>query len=303
MNDAWNTLLARLKDGEVLLADGAWGTQMQKQGLQLGDCPEEWNVTRAEDVLAIARGYFSAGSDFCLTNTFGGNRYRLTRQGFAARLPELNAAGLQISLKAAQEFKRAVAASVGPTGEYIEPEGMLSRAEMQTAYREQMDALKSAGAEAVCVETMYVVDEAVLAVKAAKELGLYCMANMTFDSTPEGYRTMLGATVGEATRAIDEAGADVVGSNCGNGIREMVEIARVMRQFTQKPLMLRSNAGLPRMIDNNPVYDETPQMMADAVKEMIDLGVNIVGGCCGTTPDHIKVLRELVDRVNAALRK
>lgn len=303
MNDAWNTLLARLKDGEVLLADGAWGTQMQKQGLQLGDCPEEWNVTRAEDVLAIARGYFSAGADFCLTNTFGGNRYRLTRQGFAARLPELNAAGMQISLKAAQEFKRAVAASVGPTGEYIEPEGMLSRTEMQVAYHEQMSALKEAGAEAVCIETMYVVDEAVLAVKAAKELGLYCMANMTFDSTPDGYRTMLGATVGEATRAIDAAGADVVGSNCGNGIREMVEIARVMRQFTQKPLMLRSNAGLPRMVDNKPIYDETPQMVADAVKEMIDLGVNIVGGCCGTTPEHIKVLRTLVDGVNAALRK
>lgn len=303
MNDAWNTLLARLKDGEVLLADGAWGTQMQKQGLQLGDCPEEWNVTRPADVEAIARAYFFAGADFCLTNTFGGNRFRLTRQGFAARLPELNAAGMKLSLKAAQEFKRAVAASVGPTGEYTEPEGMLSRAEMQAAYSEQMVALKDAGAEAVCIETMYVVDEAVFAVKAAKELGLYCMANMTFDSTPDGYRTMLGATVGEATRAIDSAGADVVGSNCGNGIREMVEIARVMRQFTQKPLILRSNAGLPRMVDNKAIYDETPQMMADAVKEMIDLGVNIVGGCCGTTPEHIQVLRTLVDGVNAALRK
>jgi len=303
MEPGLQKLISRLREGEVLLSDGAWGTQMQARGLQPGDCYEEWNITRPVDVSAIANAYFAAGADFCLTNTFGGNRYRLTRQGFAARLDEFNRAGIQLSLAAARTYGRAVFASVGPTGEYIEPEGMLSKKEMLVAYREQLSALKAGGAEAVCIETMYIVDEAVLAVQAAKELDLYCMASVTYDSTRDGYRTMLGATVGEATRAIDAAGADIIGSNCGNGIREMVEIARVLRQFTQKPVSVRSNAGLPKMVDGTAIYNETPQMLCDAAEEMIGLGVNIVGGCCGTTPDHIRALRPVVDKVNEALRK
>lgn len=303
MDAALQTLISRLREGEVLLSDGAWGTQMQVRGLQSGDCYEEWNITRPGDISAIANSYFDAGADFCLTNTFGGNRYRLTRQGFAARLDELNRAGITLSLNAARAHGRTVFASVGPTGEYIEPEGMLSKNEMLNAFREQLTALKAGGAEAVCIETMYIVDEAVMAVQAAKELDLYCMASLTYDSTRDGYRTMLGATVGEATRAIDAAGADIIGSNCGNGIREMVEIARVLRQFTQKPVAVRSNAGLPTMVNGTAVYNETPKMLCDAVEEMIGLGVNVVGGCCGTTPEHIRALRPIVDRVNEALRK
>jgi 5-methyltetrahydrofolate--homocysteine methyltransferase len=303
MDSALQQLLSRLKDGDVLLADGAWGTQLQLRGLEIGDCFEEWNVSHGDEVQSIARAYFEAGADFCLTNTFGANRYRLTRQGFAGELDRFNRAGVELSLRAAAPFGRAVFASVGPTGEYIEPEGMVTRKEMYAAFHEQMLALKAGGAEAVNIETMYVIEEACEAVRAAKDLGLTCAASMTYDSTPDGYRTMLGASVGECTRALDGAGADIIGSNCGNGIREMVEIARVLRQFTRKPLIVRSNAGLPRTVDGVLVYDETPEMLAAAVKEMIDLGINVVGGCCGTTPEHIRTLRPLIDAVNAARRK
>jgi 5-methyltetrahydrofolate--homocysteine methyltransferase len=292
------TLKKRIQSGEMLLCDGAWGTQMQKLGLQLGDCPEEWNVTRADTIKEIAREYFKCGIDLCLTNTFGGNRYRLVRHGFADQMREFNRAGAALSRQVADEFKGVVAASVGPTGEYIEPEGMLSKKEMYDAYFEQIAALKEGGADAVCIETMYVLDEALVAIEAAKAHGLFCMACMTFDSTPDGYKTMLGTTVEEATRALDSSSAEVIGTNCGNGITDMVKIARQMRSFTKKPLMVKSNAGLPEMVDGKAIYHETPAMMAASIAELKQLGTAIIGGCCGTTPEHIRTFRAEIDRLS-----
>jgi 5-methyltetrahydrofolate--homocysteine methyltransferase len=285
-------LIGRLRAGEVLLADGAWGTRMQTLGLQAGDCPEEWNISRPADIQRIAREYFEAGADFCLTNTFGANRYRLVRHGFADKVQEFNREGMRLVVEVANEFGRVAAASVGPTGEFIEPEGMLSRREVRAAFREQMEALKAGGAEWVCVETMYAVDEAVEAVKAAAELGLFCAACMTYDSDGRGgFQTMMGARIEEATYALDAAGADIVGSNCSNGIADMVRIACLMRPATRKPLMVKSNAGLPRKVDGQFIYDESPKMMAAQVAELKDAGVAVIGGCCGTTPEHIAAFR------------
>ena len=287
--------IERLRAGEVLLADGAWATQMQKLGLQPGDCPEEWNVTRQVQIREIAQQYFEAGADFCLTNTFGGNRYRLVRHGFADQVSEFNREGMRIVKAVADAYDRAACGSVGPTGEFIEPEGMLSRKEVRDAFTGQMTALKAGGAEWVCIETMYAVDEAVEAVKAALALGLFCTASMTYDSDGRGgFETMTGARVEEATRALDLAGADVVGSNCSNGIVEMVRIAALMRPVTRKPLMVKSNAGLPIKKDGQFIYSETPEMMAGKISELKTIGVAIIGGCCGTTPEHIAAFRKAI---------
>ena len=280
----------------MLLADGGWGTQLQARGLQSGDCPEEWNVSRPDVIREIAREYFKAGADFCLTNTFGGNRYRLVRHGHAERVREFNVAGMKLCKEVGDEFNRPIIASVGPTGEFIEPEGMLSRREMKAAFVEQMQALKAAGTEMVCIETMYVIGEAITAIEAARELNLRCAASMTYDSTPKGFRTMAGAAVADATRELDSAGAEIVGTNCGNGIADMVSISAEMRKATSKPLLVKSNAGLPATIDGKLVYRETPDQMAAYIKELRAIGVGIVGGCCGTTAAHIAAFRVAIDK-------
>jgi len=289
-------MLQRLKAGDVLLCDGAWGTQMQKLGLQAGDCPEEWNVSKPDAIRQIAREYFEAGVDFCLTNTFGANRYRLIRNGITDELAEFNRAGVRLSLEAAKSFGGVVAASVGPTGEYVEPQGMVSRTEMYNAYKEQIEALKEGGADAIVIETMYVLEETLLAIKAAKDCGMFCMACMTFDSSPQGYRC-LDASLQDSARALDASGADVIGTNCGNGIVEMVEIAALMRPLTSKPLMVKSNAGLPLLAGGKATYKETPEVMASFVPQLIKAGVSIVGGCCGTTPEYIRAFRREIDAI------
>lgn len=296
MSDRLKKLIARISAGEMILGDGAWGTQLQRLGLEFGDCPEEWNVSHPAEVRQIASDYLHAGADYCLTNTFGANRYRLTRHGYADRLREFNLAGVRLSREAATPFDAVVAASVGPTGEFIQPEGMLSNAEMRNAFREQMNVLKEGGADAVCVETMYVSDEAALAVEAAKEAGFYCIASVTFDSTPQGFKTMMGATIREAVAALERAGTDVIGSNCGNGIAEMAAIAREMRPLTKKPLLIKSNAGMPELVGGTAVYNETPESMSHWIKELKDAGVSIVGGCCGTTPEHIRRFRSEIGK-------
>ncbi|HLX61256.1 MAG TPA: homocysteine S-methyltransferase family protein [Planctomycetota bacterium] len=295
MSERLQKLAARIASGEMILGDGAWGTQLQRAGLGFGDCPEEWNVSHPDEVKRVAREYLEAGADFCLTNTFGGNRYRLTRHGFADRLREFNLAGVALSLDAARAFDAPVAASVGPTGEFVQPEGMLSEKEMRDAFREQIAVLKEGGADAICVETMYVVQEAAIAVRAAKDAGFYCMASVTLDFTGDRFKTMLGTPIERAVRALEGAGADVIGSNCGNGIAEMVIIAREMRKLTKKPLIIKSNAGVPELVNGVAVYGDTPEIMARAIKDFKDLGVSIVGGCCGTTPEHIRRFRAEID--------
>lgn len=295
MTPALKNLTDRIHAGTMVLGDGAWGTLMQQMGLQSGDCPEEWNVTQPDKIRQIARDYLQAGADFCLTNTFGGTKYRLMRHGCADKVQAFNKAGVLLCREVADKLGRVVIASVGPTGEFVEPEGMLSRREMHTAFNQQLTALKEGGAEAVCIETMYVLEEALLAVEAARELQLYCIASMTFDATPEGFRTMLGTSAEECIQKLDAAGADVVGTNCGNGIEDMVGVAKVMRAQTKKPLIVKSNAGLPEVVDGKLIYHETPQMMAARLRDLKAIGVAVVGGCCGTTPEHTRAFRQTID--------
>jgi 5-methyltetrahydrofolate--homocysteine methyltransferase len=297
MSERIEKFLKRLADGEMLLADGSWSTQMQRLGLQPGECPEEWNVTRPGFIEEIARSYFAAGAEMVLTNTFGGTRFRLMRHGFAGKAREFNLAGAALCRRVAEEHGGFVAASVGPTGEFLEPEGLLKEQELYGAFLEQLAALKDGGADAVCIETMYVLNEALLAVKAARELNLFCMASMAFEASPKGFRTLSGADVKEVVSALEEAGADVVGANCGNNMAGMIRLAGRLRLFTQKPLLIRPNAGTPHEDGKKISYHDTPETMAAGIAPLKAAGVNIVGGCCGTTPEHIRAFRGAIDHL------
>ncbi len=289
-------LLERIRSGDLLISDGATGTFLQQHGLEPGGCPEEFNASHPDVVRAMARQYFEAGSDLVLTNSFGGSVFMQKKYGYGERVAEFNRLAAEHARSQAPDG-RFVVASVGPTGEFLEPLGPVSEAQMYDAFVEQVKALEAGGADGVVVETMTAVEEAVLAVRAAREnTDLVVMATMVFDKGPRGFFTMMGVTPERAVHSMQEAGAHVVGSNCGNGIDNMVDIARRMRQETDGFLLIHSNAGIPAMLSGQIIYPESPDYMVERFKELADLGVNIIGGCCGTGPEHIRALAASVGR-------
>ncbi|UCF97464.1 MAG: homocysteine S-methyltransferase family protein [Spirochaetaceae bacterium] len=294
-------LLKRLEEKRLLVADGAWGTLLQAQGLAPGSCPEIWNVEEPDKVRNVAEAYAKAGSDLVLTNTFGGSSLALRRHGLAERTEELNAAGARLSLEGAGG--KMVAASIGPTGEFLPPMGKISEEEMRSAFALQIRAVLGAGVRILCIETMTAVEEAVCAVQAAREVAaqlsipVEVMATMTFTNTPRGYRTFMGVGCTTAVERLSEAGADVLGSNCGNGIEQMVPIAREFRQTTDKPVLVQANAGLPQIENGITVFRQSPDHMAQWIPQLVEAGVSIIGGCCGTTPEHIRAIRGQIDRL------
>ncbi len=291
-----DALLRRLRDGELLISDGATGTFLQQHGLEPGGCPEEFNASHPDVVREMARRYFDAGSDLVLTNSFGGTVFMQKKYGYGERVAEFNRQAAEHARSQAPEG-RFVVGSVGPTGEFLEPLGPVSETEMYEAFVEQIKSLEAAGADGVVVETMTAVEEAALAVRAAREnTELVVMATMVFDKGPRGFFTMMGITPERAVHAMEEAGAHVVGSNCGNGIDNMVDIARRMRSETDGYLLIHSNAGIPAMRNGQIVYPETPEYMAERFRDLAELGVNIIGGCCGTGPEHIRALATAVGR-------
>ncbi len=288
-------LRERLATGQVLVADGAWGTMLHAKGMGPADCPEEWNVSHPDAVRAVAGDYAGAGADLVLTNSFGGSRPKLEKMGLADRVVEFNAAAAANSLAGAAGA--IVGASIGPTGEFMEPLGTITATDMETIFAEQIGALVGAGVRVVCVETMSALEEACCAVRAAKAIAadIDVSASMTFEHSPTGYHTMMGVTPEQAAIALREAGADVIGSNCGNGIDAMIPIAAQMRAVTDAPLLFNANAGMPEIVDGQTVFRMGPEAMAARVAQLVEAGASIVGGCCGTTPAHIAAIRAAVD--------
>jgi len=290
-------LLDRLNERKLLVSDGAWGTLLQAKGIRGGDCPEEWNISHSDEVKSVAAAYAEAGSDMILTNTFGGSVFKLAKMNHADRVAEFNSAGARLSLEAAPQA--IIAGSVGPTGEFIEPIGDVSEEQMEAAFSEQIAAILGAGLKVICVETMSALEEATCAIRAARKLdpSVDVIVTMTFATTPKGYRTMTGIDPSRAGKELIDAGADVVGSNCGNGIEQMIGIAAELRKITDAPILIQPNAGLPELIQGKTVYRQSPEQMASKVKDLIEAGANIVGGCCGTTPDHIVAMKAEVDKL------
>jgi len=283
-------ILGRLKQGDILISDGAIGTYLQRHGLEPGACPEEMNVTRPDVVRQMAADFFAAGSSFVLTNSFGSNRFRLRKYGYGDRVREFNLLAVQHARSAAPADRRVVA-TAGPTGEFLAPLGSVSEQEMYDAFAEQVAAFEEGGADGVIFETMTALEEVNLAIRAAREnTGLMVIGSMVFEKGQRGLFTMMGVTPEQAVEGMQAAGADVVGTNCGNGIDAMVEVAARLRAATDAYLIVQSNAGIPSVVDGKTVFGETPEYMAERFKTLADMGINILGGCCGTTPAHIQAL-------------
>lgn len=290
-------ILDKLKNNGILIFDGALGTMLQAKGLKPGECPELWNITRSSDVREIAELYLNAGSDIISTNSFGASRIKLSRFGLAEKAIEINRTAAAICREAAGNDKH-VAGSIGPTGKMLMM-GDVTENELSDAFSEQAIALEQGGADIIIIETMSADDEASLAVKAARaNTKCAIVITMTFSGDPNGgYHTMMGVSPEEMVFSMKEAGAHIIGSNCGNGIREMVDIAKLIRSADNKiPVIIQANAGMPDLIDGKTVFHESPELMASFVPELIRSGVSIIGGCCGTTPDHIKQIAKVLGR-------
>ena len=283
-------LLERLLASAPVVLDGAWGTELQARGLALGECPDAWNLSHPDRVEAVARAYVEAGSDVILTNTFRSNRIALADTELEARAREMSRAGVEISRRAAAGRAR-IFASMGPSGKLLAAGDVDERA-LQEAFAEQARALAEGGADAIVIETMSDPAEAAIAVRAARETGLPVVACMTFDSGANFDRTMMGTTVEAAMHALVEAGADVIGANCGVGIAGYVPICQRLHAATERPIWIKANAGLPEVVDGKIVYRTTPQAFAAYARPLLEAGASFLGGCCGTNPDFIRALSQ-----------
>jgi 5-methyltetrahydrofolate--homocysteine methyltransferase len=269
---------------------------LQERGLKPGQAPEELNLTMPEVVAGVHREYLAAGADIIVTNTFGGNRAKLSHYGLEGRLTEINAKGVEIALEAAGAGAY-VAASLGPTGRFLEPVGDMSFDEAAAMFREQADAVITAGADIITLETFLDIKEIRAAIIAIREISptIPVIAMLTFD---DNGRSVLGTPPEAAAITLEAAGANVVGSNCGLGVDGIYEVLQAMRKVTSLPLISQANAGLPVLIEGRTVFPGTPGEMTAYHDRMVELGVRVIGGCCGTTPAHIRAMAEALNGKN-----
>jgi len=287
----------------LLVLDGAMGTQLFARGAEPGQCNDCLNVESPDMVLAIHRAYFDAGSDAVLTNTFGANRYALARHGYADQAFAVSKAGAQVARKAAGD-ERYVLGDIGPTGDFLEPLGTLRAEQVRAAFAEQVKGLREGGVDGFIIETMTALDELALAIEAAQSAGggLPVLASMSFDKGGAGFRTMMGVDVAAALSKMIALGVDAVGFNCGTAsLDEYVELskayvaaARASGKTAQ--VFAEPNAGKPELVDGQAVYRVTPKEFAAACGQILKAGVHILGGCCGTGPEHIQAVARTLRR-------
>ncbi len=316
-------VLVEICSSRVLVSDGAMGTELQRAGLPAGRPGELWNIEQPERIAAIHKAYVTAGADLVLTNSFGANpwilgRHQALQHGSAGgqiatsdvapgsgKLPGPAWSLEAVNRRAAEVARRAappgvfVFGDIGPTGALLKPLGDATVEQFHEAFLRQAHALLAGGADAIIVETMSAVEEAAAAVHAAREAGApFVVASMAFDRTKDGsFRTMMGVRPEYAARALVEAGADVVGANCGTNMTpgDYAQLASVIRSAVNCPVIAQPNAGRPELVDGRTVYRLTPDEFAEALRAVIKTGVRIVGGCCGTTPAHIGAVRKMLD--------
>ena len=280
-----NSVIEKLLAAGPVVTDGAWGTQLQARGLPIGACPDEGNLTQPEKVGEVAAAYVAAGSRIILTNTFGANRIRLAEFKLADKVVEINRQGAALSKRSAGT-RALVFASIGPSGKMLVA-GDVTEEELRCAFTEQAQALRDGGADALVIETMAELEEAQIALAAAQTTGLPVVVCMTFDT---GGRTMMGVTPEQAARQFSAAGADVIGSNCGNGISAFIPICQALRAVSDLPIWVKANAGQPECIDGKVVYRISPEEFASHIPSLRAAGAGFIGGCCGTSPAHLRVV-------------
>ena len=282
--------MSRLREwlaGGLMISDGAWGTQLQARGLASGTTPDTWNLTHAEQVESVARAYVEAGSQVILTNTFRANAVAM-HSSTEAELDAINRAGVAISKRAAGK-QALVFASIGPTGKIL-MSGEIGADQVTDAFAAQAQSLAAAGADALLIETMSDIEEARLAVEAARRTGLPVLASFAFDSGKNKDRTMMGATPEVVAAAMAEAGADAVGANCGVGVELSVPICKRLCAACDLPVWIKPNAGLPTIEGTAIHYATSAEYFASHYAALAEAGASFVGSCCGSTPDFIRAL-------------
>ena len=296
MSGRGDELFELLDRGDVVLGDGAMGTLLQSRGIEPGGAAELWNVEHADTITAIHTEYAEAGARLVTTNTFGGTSARLALHGLEDRVHELNLAGTRIAREVADRFDGWVLGDVGPSGELLAPIGLVEPSEIRAMFVEQIAALVEGGADVILIETMSDLAEVEAAVAAAAEVApdIPVAATLTFDT--HGH-TMMGVSPERAAESLASLGARIVGGNCGNGPQE---IGPVMSQMAQRRpsgvhLIAQSNAGMPRLAGADFHYDGTPEVMAEYAVQMRELGVGVIGACCGSTPAHVAAMRAALD--------
>jgi 5-methyltetrahydrofolate--homocysteine methyltransferase len=289
-----NKFLERLQSGETIVADGATGTNLYKLGLQPGIAPEDLVFDQPELILKLASAFAEAGSELLLTCTFGGTRQRMKESKYALRVTELNTRAAELTRKAASlRSGILVAGSIGPTGALMKPYGPLTPDEAGAAFTEQILGLVAGGVDLLVIETMFAFDEADAAFKAARALtDLPIVVSFSYD---RGVRTMMGVKPAQMIVHYKELGAALVGANCGTSLENAEKVAQEYAAAEPGfPLWIKPNAGLPRMLNGNTVYDVTPEQMGEFARKYVSLGARVVGGCCGNTPEHIAAIANAV---------
>ena len=286
--------LQRLKDGKILVSDGATGTNLQQRGLPVGLPGEVWVFEKPEEILGLHRDFIAAGSDILLTCTFGGTSLRLESHGLGQRTAELNRAAVSLAHQAAQGSGALVAGSIGPTGQLLKPLGPLEESQAEAAFAEQARALVEAGVDLIVVETQFDLTEASAALRAVRsvsaEIPLVC--SFSFD---RGKRTMMGVKPSQVAETLPALGAQVLGINCGRSLDENLEALRQLRAATDLPLWFKPNAGLPEVdAEGNPIYRLSPAEMGAQAALWLQAGAQVVGGCCGTSPAHLQSVAQAV---------
>jgi len=288
-----NAFLRRLSQGP-LVSSGAIGTLIHDRGLPPGEIPELWNIRQPEQVAAIYLSFYEAGAELIGTNTFGANRVKLKRYGLEEKAYEFNQRGAQIARQALPD-SCLLFGSAGPTGELLAPLGPLSEEEVYEAFREQSLALAEGGVDVLCFRTMSDLEEIKIAMAAAREnTDLPIVSTMSFSLGQRGYRTMMGIDPETAVHALRQAGAHAIGANCGQGMEEMVGLMQELRGYDPGHLVAQPNAGKPQLIQGKTTYAQDPAVFASKVQALLDMGVCIIGGCCGVGPEHIRCVAEAV---------
>ncbi len=280
--------------GQVAVADGGWSTQLQQRGVPTDAPAELANLTHPQVVVELAREYLAAGAQFVTTNTFAANALAFERHQAQVDLAEVNRRGAELARQAVGDSQALVAGSIGPSGRILAI-NEVSQEHLAAVFADQARALAAGGADLIVLETFSELKEILVALAAVREATeLPIVASMSFDAGPQRTRTMMGARAEECAEALTEAGADAVGCNCGTGISAILPAVVALRAHTELPLWVKPNAGLPELVDGRAVYRQSPEDFCQHVSTLIDAGANILGGCCGTGPEHIKRLAALV---------
>lgn len=288
-----------IKERTVLL-DGGMGTELIKHGIPQGTCSELWNAEKPEIVKKIHKSYFDAGSDVVLTNSFGGNQVKLDSHGLGKRCHELNIAAAELAVEVKLEGKF-VAGSMGPTGKFLKPHGEFTEEEFETAYGVQAKALTEGGVDFLLIETQYDLKEALCALRGAKKNSeLPVFVTMTFNLNPKGYFTIMGNSVSQCVEDLEKNDVPVLGTNCTLDSSGMVNLIKAMREATPLPLIAQANAGQPAISSNGKVvYSQEIEDYVSHIPQMIQNGANLIGGCCGTNPDYIRRMAEVIKEKRA----